>query len=104
MTSGQNIIEASLLHQILFNFVRIWGGTRAALQGIFLSALKSGLETECTIKAFDFFRLWIIVAWTQILESNCFNIKRVQNVTSLPNVFVGFTEGAFILQLLDIKW
>jgi hypothetical protein len=47
--------------------------------------------------------LRVIVAWTQILESNRFYVQRIENISSFSDVVIRFAESAFVCQLLLVE-
>lgn len=104
MTTHQNVVKSCLLHQVFFNFVSVRSRTWSTFEGILFWALKSWLESECTVKTFYFFRLRIIIARTQVLESNWFYVQRIENISSFSYVVVGFSKSTFICQLFFIEW
>lgn len=104
MAANQNIIESCLLNQVFLNLIGIRGRSWSSLKGILFWALESGLESESTIKTLYFFRLRIVIAWTEIVKSDCFYIKRIQDVTSLSDVIVRLTKSAFVSQFFLIEW
>lgn len=104
MTANQNVVESCLLNQVLLNFIGIWGRSWSAFKGILFCPLESGLEGKCTIKTLHLVMLRIVVAWTQIFKSDRFNIKRIQDITSLSDVLVRLTKSALVSQLFLIEW
>lgn len=104
MTANQNVVESCLLYQILLNFICIGGRSWSAFKSILFCALESGLEGKCTIKTLNFIVLRIVVAWTQIVKSDGFYIKRIQDITSLSDVLVRLTKSALVSQLFLIEW
>lgn len=103
MSTHQNVVKSCLLHQIFLNSICVWCRTWSTFERILFCPLKSWLESKGSVKSFHFFRLRVIVAWTQILESNRFYVKRIENVSSFSDVVVGFSKSAFICQLLLIE-
>lgn len=103
MSTHQNVVKSCLLHQIFLNSVCVWGRTWSTFERILFWSLKSRLEGKSTIKSFHLFGLRVIVARTQILESNRFYVKRIENVSSFSDVVVRLSKSTFICQLLFVE-